>query len=273
MSKTALERQRPRCRGALAQCRRRDSNPRHADYDSRPLWLSHRGFEAGWTSRWTQPHLRPRRVLRVRALQPRHRPHGEALARDRSGLRWEQGWEQGGSKSRLRMALAVRSCPPRNPLLCREFSMNARHTGPLGPPSTEPKVRGSNPLGRARTPHGCWAFADLTFDLEGRGSNRTGRGFKRLSVAVRGPVRFPGDFRGDARDGSPAGGDGSYSIDKPPLQRVTSALVWVERLVQPVSLAISWPVARAAELRALSQVASSTSSPSTFSAHARWMAS
>ena len=26
--------------------------------------------------------------------------------------------------------------------------MNTRHTGPLGPPSTEPKVRGSNPLGR-----------------------------------------------------------------------------------------------------------------------------
>ena len=64
MSKTALERQRPRCRGALAQCRRRDSNARRADYDSRPSWLSHRGFEAGWTSRWTQPHLRPRRVLR-----------------------------------------------------------------------------------------------------------------------------------------------------------------------------------------------------------------
>ena len=121
--------------------------PRHADYDSRPSWLSHRGIEAGWTSRWTQPHLRPRRVLRVRALQPRHRP---ALAPDRSGLRWEQGWEQRGSKSRLRMALAVRSCPLRNPLLCREFSMNTRHTGPLGPPSTEPKVRGSNPLGRAK---------------------------------------------------------------------------------------------------------------------------
>jgi hypothetical protein len=52
-----------------------------------------------------------------------------ALARDRSGLWWEQWWEQGGSKSRLRMALAVRSCPLRNPLLCREFSMNTRHTG------------------------------------------------------------------------------------------------------------------------------------------------
>jgi hypothetical protein len=41
-SETALESQRPRCRGALAECRRRDSNPRHADHDSRLIWLDHR---------------------------------------------------------------------------------------------------------------------------------------------------------------------------------------------------------------------------------------
>jgi hypothetical protein len=82
----------------LSPCRRRDSNPRHADYDSRPFWLSHRGFEAGWTSRWTQPHLRPRRVLRVRALQPRPQTaRGSARAGPIRasvgtgvGTRWEQ---------------------------------------------------------------------------------------------------------------------------------------------------------------------------------------
>ena len=33
-ARTALESQRPRWCGALTRCRRRDSNPRHADYDS-----------------------------------------------------------------------------------------------------------------------------------------------------------------------------------------------------------------------------------------------
>ena len=37
------------------QCRRRDSNPRHADYDSARLWLSDRRFRADWTRCWTQP--------------------------------------------------------------------------------------------------------------------------------------------------------------------------------------------------------------------------
>jgi hypothetical protein len=80
------------------------------------------------------------------------------LATDRTGKRsrgtdpvfgGNRGGNEVGAKSRLRMALAVRSCPLGNLLLCREFSMKTRHTGPLGPPSTEPKVRGSNPLGRA----------------------------------------------------------------------------------------------------------------------------
>jgi hypothetical protein len=51
----APESQGPRGCGALTKCRRRDSNPRHADYDSRPIWLGHREFGAGWTHGWTQP--------------------------------------------------------------------------------------------------------------------------------------------------------------------------------------------------------------------------
>jgi hypothetical protein len=64
---TALEGQRPRCCRALAECRRRDSNPRHADYDSGLIWLNDREFEAGWTRRWTQPRLRPHAIPRVSA--------------------------------------------------------------------------------------------------------------------------------------------------------------------------------------------------------------
>jgi hypothetical protein len=40
--------------------------PRSADYDSRPIWLSHREYEAGWTRRWTRPHTRWHAVMRVR---------------------------------------------------------------------------------------------------------------------------------------------------------------------------------------------------------------
>jgi transposase len=36
------------------QCRRRDSNPRHAAYDPAALWLPHRASGAGWTRGWTQ---------------------------------------------------------------------------------------------------------------------------------------------------------------------------------------------------------------------------
>ena len=49
-----------------AGCRRRDSNPRHADYVSRLIWLSHRKFEDGWTRRWTQAHSRTHTIPRVR---------------------------------------------------------------------------------------------------------------------------------------------------------------------------------------------------------------
>jgi hypothetical protein len=54
-----------RC-GRRRRCRRRDSNPRHADYDSRLIWLSHREFRAGWTRRWTQRHGQAYSVPRVR---------------------------------------------------------------------------------------------------------------------------------------------------------------------------------------------------------------
>jgi hypothetical protein len=41
----------------------------------------------------------------------------------------------------------------------------------------------------------------LTFDLDGRRSNRAGGGFKRFSLARASPVRFSGDFLGDVCGG------------------------------------------------------------------------
>ena len=46
----------PPSRG-LRRCRRRDSNPRHADYDSRLDRLSHRESVPCWTRRWTRLRL------------------------------------------------------------------------------------------------------------------------------------------------------------------------------------------------------------------------
>jgi hypothetical protein len=73
-------------------------------------------------------------------------------------LRWERGWERGGSKSGPSVAVDVRLCPFGNLAFCREFPMRTGNAGPLGPPSTEPKVRGSNPLGRiSGQPRHCGA--------------------------------------------------------------------------------------------------------------------
>jgi hypothetical protein len=44
--------------GLEASCQRRDSNPRHADYDSGRLWRGHRESGVYWTRRWSQPHPR-----------------------------------------------------------------------------------------------------------------------------------------------------------------------------------------------------------------------
>jgi hypothetical protein len=89
-------------------------------------------------------------------------------------------------------------------------------------------------------------LVDLTFDLEGRRSDRTGRAVSAVFGGGASPVRFSGDFLGDVRDGPRA---------------------------QPVSFAMSWSVARAAELMALSHVAARISSPWWCGAHARWTAS
>jgi hypothetical protein len=62
-------------------CRRRDSNPRHADYDSSRLWLSHREFRACWTRGWTQPAVGVHVVSRKRAgrcVRGDHTAHCEA---------------------------------------------------------------------------------------------------------------------------------------------------------------------------------------------------
>jgi hypothetical protein len=41
--------------------------------DSGWIWLSHREFRADWTRRWTQPHLQPHGIPRVRlSLAPTH---------------------------------------------------------------------------------------------------------------------------------------------------------------------------------------------------------
>jgi hypothetical protein len=73
-----LRKPKPRCCGALTKCRRRDSNPGRADYDSRLIWLNHREFRARWTRRWTQAHSRAHSIPRVftdrawgRLVQPR----------------------------------------------------------------------------------------------------------------------------------------------------------------------------------------------------------
>ena len=36
------------------RCRRRDSNPRHADYDSQAVWLCRAAWRGPWTRNWTQ---------------------------------------------------------------------------------------------------------------------------------------------------------------------------------------------------------------------------
>jgi hypothetical protein len=53
-AKMALPSRNPAETGFRGQCRRRDSNPRHADYDPARLWLSHREFRACWTRGWTR---------------------------------------------------------------------------------------------------------------------------------------------------------------------------------------------------------------------------
>jgi hypothetical protein len=66
----------------------------------------------------------------------------QASVGTRVGTKWEQVVSPRGS-----------SCPLvslENQRLCREFPMRTGSTRPLGPPSTEPKVTGSNPVGRAK---------------------------------------------------------------------------------------------------------------------------
>jgi hypothetical protein len=67
--KTALESQRPRRSETFVQCRRRDSNPRHAPHDSHLIWLNHREFWAAWTHGWTHPRIRMRPIPRVAVLE------------------------------------------------------------------------------------------------------------------------------------------------------------------------------------------------------------
>jgi hypothetical protein len=54
--------------------------------------------------------------------------------------------------------------------------------------------------------------AGLTFDLEGRRSNRTARGFKRFSVLTRRQLDFLATFLATSAVGSPAVGDRSCSM-------------------------------------------------------------
>jgi hypothetical protein len=69
------------------------------------------------------------------------------LTRSTSG--WEQRWERGGNESRPRVAFRVRSCHVEGAVFAGTFR-SGWVSAQLGRPTTEPKVRGSNPLGRAR---------------------------------------------------------------------------------------------------------------------------
>ena len=133
------------------------------DARSRLTWSWPTPAGTAWARPSTQPTPR-RRIDLERGGEDRHGPsagaadHGgggapnTARVSARAGptaLRWERGWERGGSKSGPSVAVGVRLCPFGNLALCREFPIRTGDAGPLGPPSTEPKVRGSNPLGRA----------------------------------------------------------------------------------------------------------------------------
>jgi hypothetical protein len=90
------------------------------------------------------------------------------------GTRWEQIASPHGS-----------CCPlvsSSESLLCREFSMNTRHTGPLGPPSTEPGQRFES--SRARSVAGV--SADLSVGL----TPKVNRSMPRHMVSQRGQPNF-----------------------------------------------------------------------------------
>ena len=120
--------------------------------------------------------------------------------------------------------------------------------------------------GALENPGECWGFAGLTFGLEIEGQvvedpvfkrpARPGLIFWRLSWRR---LRRSRLGRGCRELVARAGDVGAFRAGP--------------RVAQPMSLAMSWPVARAAELRALSHVARTTSSPSRCRAHARWTAS
>ena len=70
------------------------------------------------------------------------------LGRDGPGLGGNRGGNRGGNKWCPSVTPRVRSCPLR--LACVQgIPHQDRNAGPLGPPPTEPKVTGSNPVGRA----------------------------------------------------------------------------------------------------------------------------
>jgi hypothetical protein len=82
---------------------------------------------------------------------------GEGTRRTAHLSRWrgtDPAWVGTGVGTRWEQIVSPRDSPcplvsPRNSLVCRGFPIRTGNAGPLGPPSTEPKVTGSNPVGRA----------------------------------------------------------------------------------------------------------------------------
>jgi hypothetical protein len=111
---SVARRRRPRL-GSRDRCRRRDSNSRHADYDSASLWLSHRKTRPRWTRSWTQSRSRATLpAVRRRERTGRRRPHhfrGQSPRRRRTGDNPRPGVPRPWTRRR-RLALCPLPTPP-----------------------------------------------------------------------------------------------------------------------------------------------------------------
>jgi hypothetical protein len=113
-------------------------------------------------------------------------PRWRRNSTDRTLSRWrgtDPAWVGTGVGTGWEQIVSPRdsSCPlmsPRNSLVCRGFPIRAGNGGPLGPPPTEPKVTGSNPVGRAREGLYRAKFAGIATGRRrrvGTGGNKTAR--------------------------------------------------------------------------------------------------
>jgi hypothetical protein len=101
----------------------------------------------------TIPDWWRRRLRRLSRSAPGLAPYRRRCGEGRCGgigpPDGEHGWEQGGNKI---ASSRGRSCPVvslQKCYICRHFAVGTGVLAQVGRPPTEPKVRGSNPLGRA----------------------------------------------------------------------------------------------------------------------------